>query len=75
MGLSIRNSKTHFFHFSVNAAASQKAIRTKLKGTTRTKAPQHESLNHFGTLEVSLSYQTTYNFQKNSLHIYILIKF
>ena len=51
MGLSIRNSKTHFFHFSVNATASQKAIRTKLKRTTRPKAPQHESLHYLGILE------------------------
>ena len=50
MGLSIRNSKTHFFHFFVNATSTQKAIRTKMKRTTRPKAP-HESLHYLGTLE------------------------
>ena len=69
MALSIRTSKTHFFHFSVNAAASQKAIRTKLK-RTRPKALQLESLHHLGKLEKRkpkspLSYLTTYNFQNN----------
>ena len=75
MGLSIRNLKTHFFHFSVNAAASQKVIRTKLK-RTRT---QLESLHHLGKLEKRkpkspLSYLTTYDFQKKSLFKSILIK-
>ena len=71
MGLSIRNSKTRFFHFSVNAAASKKAIRTKLK-RTRPEAPQLDRLHHLGTLEKRkrkspLSYLTTNDFQKKSL--------